>query len=181
MTDKDFDKTIEHDTPEMRAETAAPAPTRANWGRRILIGGLALVAVGGAGAALAGGGWGGHGGFGGPRFGMMGGPGMGIERAFDAIDATAEQEKQIWAIIDGVRGEVRPMMRDFRDARQQVVALLSAPTVDAAAVEKLRAERIAAIDEASKKMSAAIVQAAGVLTPEQRAKLAVRFEEGGRW
>ncbi len=104
-----------------------------------------------------------------------------LDLLVDAIDATAEQEKQIWAIIDGVRGDVRPMMRDFRDAREQVVALLSAPTVDAAAVEKLRAERIAAIDEASKKMSAAIVQAAGVLTPEQRAKLAVRFEEGGRW
>jgi len=174
MTEDGFDKTIDHN-PE---ENPAPQKPRANWVRRLVIGGLALVAVAGAGAAIAGGGWGGHGGWrhGGPGFGMGG-----IERMLDEVDATAEQEKKLWAIIDGARGEVRPIMRGFRDAHEQAVELLKAPTIDRAAVEKLRAERIAAIDQASQKMSTALVEAAEVFTPEQRAKLASRLEEHRRW
>ena len=99
-----------------------------------------------------------------------------------AIDATAEQEEKIWAIVDGVRGEVRPMMRGFRDSREQLVEILKAPTIDRAAVEKLRAERIAAVDQASQKVATALVDVAEVLTPEQRAKLALRIEEHhSRW
>lgn len=174
MSEDGFDKTIDHN-PE---ENPAPQAPRANWVRRLVVGGLALVAVAGAGAAIAGGGWGGHGGWrhGGPGFGMGG-----IERILDEVDATAEQEEKLWAIVDGARSEVRPIMRGFRDAREQAVELLKAPTIDRAAVEKLRAERIAAIDQASQKMSAALVEAAEVFTPEQRAKLALRIEEHGRW
>jgi protein CpxP len=174
MTEDGFDKTIDHN-PE---ENPAPQQPRANWVRRLVIGGLALVAVAGAGAAIAGGGWGGHGGWrhGGHGFGMGG-----VERILDEVDATAEQEEKLWAIIDGARGEVRPIMRGFRDAHEQAVELLKAPTIDRAAVEKLRAERIAAIDQASQKMSAALVEAAEVFTPEQRAKLALRMEQHGRW
>jgi Spy/CpxP family protein refolding chaperone len=68
-------------------------------------------------------------------------------------------------------------MREFRDARTAVVELMSAPTLDRAAAETLRAERIAAIDEASKKMTAAMLDAAEVLTPEQRAELAKHLGE----
>lgn len=179
MTDDGFDKTIDHNPDE---NPAAQAP-RANWGKRLLIGGLALVVVIGAGAAIAQGGWGGPGGW---RHGGWGhgGPGFGmgrLERVLDEIDVTAEQEEKLWEIIDGTRGEVRPIMRGFRDAHEQAVELLTAPTIDRAAVEKLRAERIAAIDQASQKMSEALVQAAEVFTPEQRAKLKVRMEEHGRW
>lgn len=176
MTEDGFDKTIDHNANEPAPTAAAP---RASWTRRLVVGGLALVAVAGAGAAIAGGGWGGHGGWrhGGPGFGG----GFGIERAFDAIDATAEQEKKIWEIVDGVRGEVRPMMRDFRGTREQLAEILGAPTVDRAAVEKLRAERVAALDQASQKITTALLDAAEVLTPEQRAKLKLRMEEGGRW
>ncbi len=179
MTDE-TGKTIEHDA----NETAVPPKSNAwtGWGRRALVGGLALVAVAGTGAAIAQGGWGHGGGWrhGGPGFGM-GGMGR-FERMLDEVDATAEQEKQLWAIIDGVRGEVRPTMREFRDAREQLAEILASPTIDRAAVEKLRAERIAAVDAASQKVSTALVSAAEVFTPEQRAKLALRLEEGrGRW
>ena len=50
--------------------------------------------------------------------------------------------------------------------------------------EELRAERVPAIDEASRKMTAAILDAAEVLTPEQRKELVEHFEERGghgRW
>ncbi|MGV6875788.1 Spy/CpxP family protein refolding chaperone [Pseudochelatococcus sp. B33] len=150
-------------------------PRRRRW---LVAGTLAVLALGGVGAitAVSAAGPGGHFGRAG---GYPGGPfgGRGIDRALEAVDATAEQEKQIWAIIDGTRAELRPLAREFRDARGKVFGLLGAETIDRAAVETLRAERIAAIDAASKKLTAAVVEAAEVLTPEQRATLAKHFEE----
>jgi Spy/CpxP family protein refolding chaperone len=79
---------------------------------------------------------------------------------------------------------MRPVFRDFRDTHEAVAEIIAAPTIDRAAAEKLRSERIAAIDAASRKMTTALVEAAEVLTPEQRAKLVEHFKERrshGRW
>lgn len=122
--------------------------------------------------------FGGHG----PRHGGFG-PG-GLDRILEEIDATSEQEKKLWDIADSVRDEVRPVMREMRDTREKLAELLGAPTVDTAAVEALRTERLAKLDDVSKKISTALVEAANVLTPEQRAKLAEEIKDrgpGGRW
>ena len=52
------------------------------------------------------------------------------------------------------------------------LGLLTAPTVDAAAVEQVRQQLAAQHDATSKRMSQAMVEAAKVLSAEQRAKLA---------
>lgn len=123
---------------------------------------------------------------GGPGFGF--GPGShfaghGLDRALDAVDASKEQEEHIWAIIDGARAAIRPTFREFRDTPETLSGLLGAATIDRAAVEKLRAQQIASMDDASKIATEAALDAAEVLTPEQRAKLAKHFEErrSGRW
>ena len=171
---------MEQDRQESSNATPAGGRRRSRW---LVAGGvtvLALAGIGAAGAMNGGGGMGPHmmeigmkhgGHFGGP-FG-----GRGLARALGAVDATAEQEDRIWAIIDDARAELRPMMREFRDARGEVMELIAAPTIDRAAAETLRAERIAAIDEASKKLTAAALEAAEVLTPEQRAKLGEQLKE----
>lgn len=165
------------ETQDMNGTTAPQAP-KAGWGRRLAIGGVAALAVGAVGIAGAV-----SQGFGAPsgmgRFG--GGMGFGehrVSRILEEVDATPEQEQKIWAIIDGTRSEVRPAIRGFRDAREQVADILGGATIDRAAIEKLRAERIAALDETSKKVTAALVGAAEVLTPEQRGKLAETFRNG---
>lgn len=171
---------MEQDKQEQDKQEAGAAamdtrkPRRRGW---IVAGSLAVLALGGIGAATAVSAGGGR--FAGGPFG--GGPfaGHGIDRALEAVDASPEQEKRIWAIIDATRAELRPLGREFRDARGTVKELLGAGNIDRAAVEKLRAERIAAIDAASRKLTEAVVDAAEVLTPEQRAKLASRFEERG--
>lgn len=164
--------TIEHDPNEGRAQ--------GRYGVTFMVGvGLAAVIAIGAGAALAQGfkGGMGPGGFGGRFMEHR------FERILDEIDATDAQEDKIWAIVDRTRSELRPVGREFRDSRGKIAELLAAPTIDKAAVETLRAERIAAIDAASKKAVAAIVEAAEVLTPEQRAELAKELKERheGRW
>lgn len=178
---------MEQDRQEIPVEDAAWSEPGRRWGRWVVVGGIALVVLGAAGVAGAAGRD-----FGG-RFGMgpggwgHGGMGFGegrIGRVLDAVDATDEQEERIFAIIDATRAELRPMMREFRDTREAVAGLLGAGTIDRAAAEKLRAERIARIDEASRKMTAAILDAAEVLTPEQRARLLEQFRERGpgpRW
>ena len=167
-------------------ENSQPAP-KAGWGKWIVIPGVAIAAVAGIGAAAAvsqdfghGGmrmermGWGGghHGGD------MRGGP-HGMGRILGELDLTDEQEDKIWAIMDGVRSEARPLMRDFRDSREELAKLLGAAQIDRTAVETLRATRVASIDEASKKLATALISVAEVLTPEQRAKLAEEIEERG--
>lgn len=164
--ENDNGTTIDHDPSE-----APAAGGRPSLGVIVGIGLAAVIAVG-AGAAVAQG-WG---------KGGMGHMGMRFaehrfERVMDEIDATDEQQDKIWAIVDKTRAELRPMGREFRQSRQEVVEILGAATIDKAAVETMRAERIAAIDEASKKAVAALIEAAEVLTPEQRTKLVAEMNE----
>lgn len=88
------------------------------------------------------------------------------------VDATAEQKQKLTAIAQGVAKEIEPFHQKFRDAHKRAHDLLLQPTTDRAALEALRAEQIATADEVSKKMVQALADAADVLTPEQRAKLA---------
>jgi protein CpxP len=176
------------------ANSSGGAPSEKGWGRRLIFGGLtavaALAAIGLA--AAASGDF--ERGFGMGRFGMgghamhahmgMGFGGHGMAYVLGEIDATPEQEDKLWTIIDGARSELRPTFREFRDTREAIAGILGAPTIDRAALEKLRSERVASIDEASRKMTTALVEAAEVLTPEQRAKLVEHFRERGshgRW
>ncbi|RWI29405.1 Spy/CpxP family protein refolding chaperone [Mesorhizobium sp.] len=183
----------------METNHPEPAPRKKSWGKRIAIGGIAIAALAGVGVAGAlsqdyermqsfGMGWGGPGmhmqanfrhGMG---FGGLGG--HHVERMLDEIDATPEQEKKLEAIMDKLHDDVRPIMRGFRDTRDDVAKLLGAATIDREAAEKLRAERVAAVDEASRKLTTALLDAADVLTAEQRAELAEHFEDRGwhrRW
>jgi len=57
--------------------------------------------------------------------------------------------------------------------------LLAAPTIDRAAIEKLRAEQITLADASSKRMTQALADAGEVLNPEQRKKLAERMQKMG--
>lgn len=153
-------------------------PRRAR--KLIAAGALALLVIGAVGVTCALSGRGGPGGFAGGRFHGPGFGERGLERVLASVDVTAEQEKRIWAIIDDARSEVRPVFREFRDTRGTVAELLGAATLDRAAFEALRAERIAALDGASRTLTQAALDAAEVLTPEQRAELVERVQERGR-
>ncbi|MGE0315139.1 MAG: Spy/CpxP family protein refolding chaperone [Lautropia sp.] len=96
------------------------------------------------------------------------------------VGGTTEQRDKIVAIAKSAMTEVAELRKQRADMRAQGLALLKAPTIDRAAIEKLRTDGIALADAASKRMSQAMADAAEVLTPEQRVKLAERIEARGK-
>jgi Spy/CpxP family protein refolding chaperone len=123
----------------------------------------------GGGPGMHGGGPGMHGG----GMGMM--QGRGLERMLDSVNATAEQRTQIKAIAERARADMQAQHEAGKGAREQMAKLFAQPTVDANAVEALRAQQMQRHDQASRRMTQAMVEASRVLTPEQRKQIAERM------
>ena len=99
------------------------------------------------------------------------------------LDATADQQVKIASIAKAAVGDLRPLREKALAARSQAVALLTAPTIDRTAIEKLRAEQLGLAETASKRIAQALADAAEVLNPEQRKKIADWTAHGpfARW
>lgn len=139
--------------------------------RRLLLGGVAAVVLlaGAVGAAKAveqhRGAWG----MDGPIPVQM------IEHRADnmlgKVSATPDQMAKIHSIIEAAAKDLDPLRASMKGTHEQMTALLTAPAIDRAAIEKLRASRAAAMEQISQRMAVAAEDAAEVLTPDQRAKL----------
>jgi periplasmic protein CpxP/Spy len=88
------------------------------------------------------------------------------------LDATADQQVKIANIAKAAVADLRPLHEKAHAARAQAVTLLTAPTIDRSAIESLRAEQIGLAETASKRIAQALADAADVLSPEQRRKVA---------
>lgn len=122
------------------------------------------------------------GGPGGP--GMMGGHaghGMGhmLDRMLDKVDATEAQRAQIKQITQLAEADLRAQQEAGRALREQALALMAAPTLDAAAAESLRQQMLARHDQSSRRMMQAMLDVGNVLTPAQRSKLAEQMKRSG--
>jgi Spy/CpxP family protein refolding chaperone len=95
------------------------------------------------------------------------------------VDATPEQREKLTAIAQGAARDLAPMAGRMKSARQQAFDLMGAEKVDRAAIENLRAEQIALMDAATKRLTRALADAADVLSVEQRRKLAERAQHFG--
>jgi protein CpxP len=97
------------------------------------------------------------------------------------LDATADQQVKIANIAKAAVADLRPLREKAQAAHRQAVALLTAPTVDRTAIERLRAEQIGLAETASKRIAQALADATEVLSPEQRRKVADWTTFGGPW
>jgi periplasmic protein CpxP/Spy len=88
------------------------------------------------------------------------------------LDATTDQQVKIANIAKAAVAELRPLHEKAHAARAQAVTLLTAPTIDRSAIERLRADQIGLAETASKRIAQALADAADVLSPEQRRKVA---------
>jgi len=178
---------IENDLPPLPAASAASKRTR-----RWTVFGLGIASLAAAGALAAPRhahasplGFGGHGhGFGGWHGGMGDMDPAAFARRIEAmvafaladIDATPEQRDRIAAILKGAANDLQSSRKQHFQARRQSMELLAAPTIDRAQLEKLRVEQMQLAESASRRMLQAMMDSAEVLTTEQRAKLAERFQ-----
>ena len=95
------------------------------------------------------------------------------------IDATEAQKQKLDPIVKQAAKDLLPLRAKMHEARKQGAALLSADTVDRAAIESFRAQQLQLADSASKRFSQALTDVAEVLTPAQRKDLAQRLEKMG--
>ena len=169
------------------SETPTAGPRRASLLHRWRIAGVAAAVAGALalGACT-------HGGYRGWHEGPMSGQ-MDPERAarfaermadriVSAVDGSPEQRQRIQGIAQAAVTDLAPLREQARAARRDGVALLSAATIDRAAIEGLRAKQVGLADGASKRIAQALADTAEVLTPEQRIRLAERMQRrAGRW
>ena len=138
---------------------------------------------------MGGGGWH-HGFMGGWRHaGFMGGPlsPAQIDERIDRmtkhmaieLDATPEQQAKVAAVAKSAVHDLLPLREKAHAARGRAVALLTAPTVDRDAIERLRAEQVGLAETASKRIAQALADASDALTPDQRRKIADWVESFG--
>lgn len=157
----------------MSESPIAPVPAK-RWPRALMLGGvmaagIALGASGLAAAAMMGGGGWHHG----PRLERIQNF---VRMSLDSVAATSDQEAKVHDIVATAFTDLAPKPEDRMAMRKQAIDLLRAPTIDKAAIEKLRSDFVARTDAKSKRFTEAVLAIADVLTPDQRAKLADRAQ-----
>lgn len=97
------------------------------------------------------------------------------------IGASDAQQSQIEGLLKPAFEEMKAAHEAHSAAFAQFHEAITAPSIDRARIEALRAEQLKSLDEASKRMVTAIADAAEVLSPDQRAALAeqIRKHHGG--
>lgn len=117
----------------------------------------------------------------GAGFGM---PGMGLplagpmmDRMLDEIQATPDQREQLRKIADSAQADLKAPGDAARADHARMGELFAQPTLDPVAIEALRKQMLARHDQVSKRMNVAMLDAAKVLTPEQRQQLVASARE----
>ncbi|HXI60035.1 MAG TPA: Spy/CpxP family protein refolding chaperone [Polyangia bacterium] len=114
-----------------------------------------------------------------------GGPGMHFQghgehrfrHLLEVAGATDAQKAQIKATWQALRPQLRAVAEEHAKVRQSIRQALTAPSIDAAAIEKLRRDGVQLADKRSALITQGMVSSAQVLTPEQRQKIADEIQK----
>jgi protein CpxP len=104
------------------------------------------------------------------------GPMMMNGKMLEAAGASAEQKAQVHEIFKAAHDDMVKQHQGGQDLQQQMMALMLAPKIDAAAAEALRQQMLARHEAVSKRQLQAMLETSAVLTPEQRQHLAERLQ-----
>ena len=100
-----------------------------------------------------------------------------VKHAAIEIDATQEQQENITALVTAVAKDMKPVHDRMRATGKEIHELLLADTIDRAALERLRAERLADAERISKDLVSTLADVAEILSLEQRRVLNERIEQ----
>ncbi|HWP12553.1 MAG TPA: Spy/CpxP family protein refolding chaperone [Ramlibacter sp.] len=100
-----------------------------------------------------------------------------IGRMVQDAGGTPQQKERLVAIATAALAELKPLREQMRQSRRAGLELLAAPVVDRRALEQLRTTQMQVADARSRRMLQAMADAAEVLTPEQRVKVAERMKQ----
>jgi protein CpxP len=140
--------------------------------KRVLVGSLiaACIVLAGGSIAYA------HG-MGGMRHGSMDPTEMAehlqvhVAHVLDEVDATPEQKAQVKDIVAAATKDLEALHQQNGGIHKELHEIFTAPVIDRARLETVRAAHMQALDAASKRCATALADAAEVLTPEQRKSL----------
>jgi protein CpxP len=103
--------------------------------------------------------------------------GRAIDRMLDGLNASDAQRSQIKQIAAAAAADLRAQGEAGRALRMRAMQAFTAPNLDAGAVEQMRQQMLQQHDQMSRRMTQAMLDAARVLTPEQRARLGERIRD----
>jgi Spy/CpxP family protein refolding chaperone len=100
-----------------------------------------------------------------------------VDHMLDGLNATDAQRSQIKQIAAAAAADMRSQAEAGRALHMRAMQAFTAPNLDPAAVEQLRQQMLQQHDQMSRRMTQAMLDAARVLTPEQRARLGERMRD----
>lgn len=103
-----------------------------------------------------------------------------LKHLYVEIDATEEQKQRLGPIVKQAAKDLLPLRERMHELRKKALELLTQDSVDRAAIETLRTEHLQLAEQASRRITQALADAAEVLTPVQRRALATRIERHRR-
>jgi Spy/CpxP family protein refolding chaperone len=99
-----------------------------------------------------------------------------LDGMLDRIDATADQRTRIKGTVARLKPEIKGLHEEKAKLHEAGRKALEASTLDPGEIERVRREAIKLADRGSSVMTRALVEVAGVLTPEQRKELLEHFQ-----
>ena len=101
-----------------------------------------------------------------------------VERLAKQVGASEEQKAKMLSIAKESAKQAQAQHSKMEDVHNREKALMAAPTLDRAAIEKLNTEKAAQHDAMRKIREKAQLDTLEVLTPEQRAKMGEKMHMG---
>ena len=100
-----------------------------------------------------------------------------LDKGLDMLKASDSQRSAVKAIFERMFTEMRPVHQEHKRLHDEIASAFAATTVDRVAIEKLRVQVTALVDQGSQIFSKALLDAADVLTAEQRQTLVKHLQE----
>jgi Spy/CpxP family protein refolding chaperone len=102
-----------------------------------------------------------------------------LEKMLDLVKATESQRAAIKPILQQLATDMKPIHQQHAQLHEAMMDAFAATTLDSAAIENIRAQASALMDQASKAITTALVAAGKVLTAEQRQTLVQQMRSHG--